>query len=80
MTRSVIEILAQIHAPHFVAGLVLCDDRVTKAAPILHYMRGWPRDRVRSYCQEKNWDVRVVWQRPSKRRGPAMGPTRSDGA
>jgi hypothetical protein len=43
--RQVIEILAQISAPHFVAGIVLVDDRVTKAAPILHFMRGWSRDR-----------------------------------
>lgn len=67
--RNVVEILAQIAAPDFVAGLVLVDDKVTKTAPILHRMRGWSRDRVRDYCREKNWSVVVVWQRPSTRRG-----------
>jgi hypothetical protein len=69
--RHVVEILAQVSAPHFVAGIVLCDDKVTKAAPILRFMRGWSRDRVRSHCHENNWDIRVVWQRPSTRRGKA---------
>lgn len=58
-----IEILAQITAPHFCAGLDLKDDRVTATAPILKYMNGWTRDRVRSYCKSKKWVVTVVWQR-----------------
>jgi hypothetical protein len=69
--RQVIEILAQVSAPHFVAGIVLVDDRVTKAAPILHFMRGWSRDRVRAFCLESNWNIRVVWQKQSTRRGKA---------
>lgn len=57
-----IETLAQVRAPHFSAGLVLWDDRVEVAAPIIGYMRRWSRDRVRSYCTEKGWQVSVVWQ------------------
>lgn len=68
MMRHVTEILAQISAPDFVAGLVLVDDKVTKAAPILRFMRGWSRDAVRSHCQFKAWDVRVVWQKAATRR------------
>lgn len=56
------EILAQITAPYFVAGLVLVDDEVTKTAPILHFMRGWSRVLVRSHCREKKWAIRVVRQ------------------
>jgi hypothetical protein len=54
------EILAQITGPHFSAGIVLQDDYVVEAAPILRYMRGWRRDRVRRFCVDKDWDVRVV--------------------
>lgn len=54
------EILASIDAPHFYAGVVLWDDKVVEAAPILRYMKGWSRDRVRSYCKDKKWSVSVV--------------------
>jgi hypothetical protein len=59
-----IEILAQIKAPHFTAGLVLFDNTVVEAAPIIGYMKKqkWSRDRVRSYCQDKGWDISVVYQ------------------
>lgn len=57
-----IEILAQIRAPHFTAGIVLRRDRVVEAADIVKYMaKGkWTRDRVRAYCKEKGWSVEVV--------------------
>jgi hypothetical protein len=60
----VIEILAQIKAPHFCAGIVLWDDGVVEASPIVHYMKKhrWSRDRIRSYCQEKGWTIQVVWR------------------
>lgn len=56
------EILAQIEAPHFTAGIVLRDDIVIEAADIVKYMRRnkWTRDQVRAYCQRKNWKVSVV--------------------
>lgn len=54
------EILAQIDAPHFVAAIVLRGDRVIEAAPIVRFMRGWDRDRVRDYCRGKGWRVAVV--------------------
>jgi hypothetical protein len=58
----VTEILAQIEAPHFTAGIVLRDDIVIEAADIVKYMRRnkWTRDQVRAYCQRKNWKVSVV--------------------
>lgn len=52
--------LAQITAPQFVAGIELDNDRVTKAAPIVGYMKGWRRDSVRSYCELRGWRVRVI--------------------
>lgn len=55
------EMLAQITAPHFVAGIVLADDVVTTTtAPIVSYMRGWHRDRVRAYVARKRWTIRVL--------------------
>ena len=59
-----IEILAQIRADHFTAGLVLHDDDVVEAAPIIRYMeRGrWTRAVVRDYCDRRGWKIKVVRQ------------------
>jgi hypothetical protein len=54
------ETLAQIKAPHFTAGIVLQDNVVVIAAPIVKYMVGWPRPKVRAYCTGKNWPISVV--------------------
>jgi len=62
-----IEILACIDAPDFIAGLVLWNDRVVEAANIVKYMRGWPRDRVREYCARKRWTVTVIERRERER-------------
>ncbi|MGY2987682.1 hypothetical protein [Bradyrhizobium sp. USDA 4508] len=59
---SVIETLAQIRAPSFVAGIVLHDDVVVETAPILRKMRRLSRDQVRAECKRMGWDVRVVRQ------------------
>ncbi|MGY8681218.1 hypothetical protein Q2941_25985 [Bradyrhizobium sp. UFLA05-153] len=52
--------LAQIKSRYFVAGIELTDDVVTRAAPVVMYMRAWSRDRVRDYCKAKGWEVIVV--------------------
>jgi hypothetical protein len=61
-----IEILAQIRSdnPPFTAGLVLHDDDVVEAAPIIGYMkRGkWTRAVVREYCEKRGWKISVVRQ------------------
>lgn len=61
---SYVETLAVIDAPHFYAGIVLWDDKVVEAAPIIFYMRKgkWTRVRVRDYCAGKGWKVSVVYQ------------------
>jgi hypothetical protein len=63
---AVIEVLAQIAAktPKFNAGIVLWNDVVVEAAPIVGYMKKqrWTRDRVRDYCRERGWKVTVVWE------------------
>jgi hypothetical protein len=59
------ETLAQITSSgpkRFVAGIVLFDDKVVEAAPIVGYMKKgrWTRDRVRAYCAERGWTIEVV--------------------
>jgi hypothetical protein len=58
------EILAQITAPHFCAGIVLREDVVIDAAPIVHYMaeQSWTRQSVRDYCAKKRWSIKIVDQ------------------
>lgn len=57
------ETLAQIRAEGarpFTAGIVLWDNTVVEAAPIVGYMKGWRRSQVRNYCGSKGWEVSVV--------------------
>jgi len=46
-----------IDAPHFYAAVVFGDGVVSRAAPIVAYMRGWSRSKVLEYCQKKRWRV-----------------------
>jgi len=46
-----------IDAPHFYAAVVLRDDVVYRAAPIVAYMRGWSQSRVLEHCHHKRWRV-----------------------
>lgn len=61
-----IETLAQIRSdnPSLTAGLVLHDDVVVEAAPIIGYMKraNWTRAVVRAYCEKRGWQIRVVRQ------------------
>lgn len=57
--------LVRVVAPHFVAGLVFDDGPgelavCTHAAPILRYMVGWRRYRVRSWIANNRWDESFV--------------------
>jgi hypothetical protein len=44
----------------FYGGLVLRDERVSEAADVIKYMRGWSRDRVREYCRQRRWRAFVI--------------------
>jgi len=63
-----VEVLAVIEYEHTLghvtAGIVLQDDKVVEAAPIVAYMKHgkWSRARVRAYCVTKGWKVSVVHQ------------------
>jgi hypothetical protein len=52
--------LVQIQAEHFCAGLVLENEICVDAAPIIKYMLGWNRERIRNYCRKKGWRAIVV--------------------
>jgi hypothetical protein len=58
--------LARIVAPHFVAGIILGDDRVVDAAPIVGYMRSCSQ--VMSW-RRAHWDHRVPCLRQLSRNG-----------
>lgn len=47
----------RITAPHFCAGVIFFEGRVTKTAPILSYMLGWDREKVQTYCKKKGWEL-----------------------
>jgi len=51
------EKLIRIEGPKFVAGVVLEDGHVVRAAPIVSYMAQWGERHVRRYCESKGWTV-----------------------
>lgn len=59
--------LIRIDAPHFCAGVELCDGKVVKTAPIVKYMKGWNIQKVINYCdritnkkKRWEWEIRYV--------------------
>lgn len=59
------ETLAQITSHYFCCGILLREDIVVDAAPIVGYMRGWTRGRVRAYVEKKRWAVSVIVEKQS---------------
>lgn len=62
-----IELLAQITSdrhPKFTAGIVLWDDVVVEAAPIVGFMKRqhYTRERVRNKCKQQKWKISVVYR------------------
>jgi hypothetical protein len=47
----------QIIGPNFVAGLVISNDRVIRAAPILGYAIGWTTERISALARRRGWAV-----------------------
>ena len=54
--------LLRITSKYFCAGLEVGG----RCAPILSYMRGWTEDRIRKYCERKNWECEEVDSRVAK--------------
>jgi len=54
------ETLVRVTAPHFCAGFVLTDRRVTFAAPILKWTVGKDPAWLSAYFKRKRWKTEVV--------------------
>jgi hypothetical protein len=54
------EVLIQVDAPHFCAGLVAKEGKVVIAAPILRYMIGWTGTQFQAYLKKKGWTYQRV--------------------
>ena len=54
------EWLYQIWAPHFVAAFVWKNNKMTKHAPIIKYMKNWDFERIEQYCIMKAWMLELV--------------------
>jgi hypothetical protein len=52
--------LVAVDAPHFYAGIVIENDVVTEAAPILRWTIGKRRDYLRKYFKSRGWKATVV--------------------
>lgn len=77
---QIVDILAEIDAPDtpkrkgFNVGIVLRNDVVIEAAPKVRYMKGWTRDRVRTYCVNAGWKVSVIHKTVSSKWPREMKP------
>ena len=53
--------LVRVVAPHFVAGFVMEDGKITACAPILRrHVMGKTADQIRSLCKAKGWRASIV--------------------
>ena len=50
-----------LDGPSFVAAVIVgLHERVTHAAPMLKYMRGWKLTRVEDYAKRRGWKITRV--------------------
>lgn len=54
------EWIVRVDAPHFCAGFILKDGRVTEAAPILAWTVGRDPDYLRGYFKRKGWKATIL--------------------
>lgn len=47
----------RITAPHFVAAVVVSNDLVFQAGPVLHWSVGRSLQSLRDHCQQRGWQV-----------------------
>jgi hypothetical protein len=52
--------LIRLDMGYALAGVELEADKVTRAAPILKYMRGWTTVKVLEYAHKKGWKVDIL--------------------
>ncbi len=61
------ERLVRVESRYFVAGFVVRDGYVVKAAPILRYMIGWATSRAVGYVEGKGWTHDLLGRLPDGR-------------
>jgi hypothetical protein len=47
-----------VTSKYFRAAVILKNNRVVKAAPILKYMKGWSKEQIIAYCQDRKMGIR----------------------
>lgn len=54
--------LIRINARFFVAGAVLENNRVVRAAPIIGYMEKdyWTLQQIKDYCKKRHWFFQII--------------------
>jgi len=52
--------LWRITAPHFCAGILIWNDVVMDAAPIVRWMKGYSTSWINRHCTIKGWSVEYV--------------------
>ena len=55
-------VMVRVEAPHFVAGMVVVNDKVIRTAPILHWAKGKTMQELRPYLQRKGWTVTITFE------------------
>lgn len=54
------DLLVRVVAPHFVAGMILRDDTIVSAAPILRWTIGKRRVWLSRYFRRKGWTATIL--------------------
>ena len=49
--------MIRIESHYFVVGVIITDEIVVRAPPIVKYMKGWSVQRVTNYCEKKGWKM-----------------------
>ena len=60
--------LVQITSSYFCAGIILENGICIEAAPIVKYMKGWDRPKIRDYCKYKKWSAKIIDHEDEKKK------------
>ena len=52
--------LLRLTSRYFVAGIILRYPKPNILAPIISYMRYWDSDRIKNYCNKKNFTLEIL--------------------
>lgn len=52
--------LIRITSNYFCAGAIIKNNKITRIAPIIKYMKGWNYSKIFEYCQSKHWTLELL--------------------